>query len=329
MPTNVVLQADSGSVDVEDLARQIPVDWLSQSLSERQAGTAVDSFSILRVVVGFSVKAWLKLNYGPSANPAKLPDVMILKAGFGRFEAINEFAYRGEMRSYRDVLPRFPINSPRCYYAGASPDGKSTAVLIEDLTPKNVRFCHALTPLDFDEAAAFLDALARFHAQTWNNPILTDGSYAWAYDQANAGAGLASYQESLLSQASWDHFIAMPRGAAIPKILHDRNRFQAAFGRLQERSAEQPQVILVGDTHLGNLYIEPDGKPGFFDFLGRIAAWSQEVAYFMGAALDVLDRRAWERRLLGHYLERLVKCGVEAPNFEDGCRVLVRFNSQR
>ena len=275
---------------------------------------------VLRVVVGFSVKVWIEMTYRPDGNPDRLPAVMIVKAGFGRFQAINEFAYRAEMRSYRDVLPRFALNAPQCYYAGESPDGRSTAVIIEDLTPKRVRFCHALTPLDFDAAAGFLEALARFHAQTWNRPFLSDGSYPWAVDQATAAAGLVAYQEDLLSEPSWRRFMALPRCAAIPRLFHDRERFLSAFNRALARGGQQAQVILVGDTHLGNLYIEADGRPGFLDFLGRIAPWSQEVAYFLGAALDVPDRRAWDRRLIELYLRELGRSGVSAPSFDAAWR---------
>ncbi|MET0545082.1 MAG: hypothetical protein ABWZ40_02120, partial [Caulobacterales bacterium] len=74
--------------------------------------------------------------------------------------------------------------------------------------------------------------------------------------------------------------------------------------------------VMIGDTHLSNLYIEGDGTPGFLDFLARVAPWVEEVTYFMGAALDIADRRNWEQDLLRHYLDRLAAYGVTPPSFE-------------
>jgi len=79
---------------------------------------------------------------------------------------------------------------------------------------------------------------------------------------------------------------------------------------------KQRSHLLHGDEHLGNLYIEPDGRPGFLDWQVKRAPWSQGVSYFMVGGLDSGDRRNWERGLLAHYLDRLAANGVKAPSFE-------------
>jgi hypothetical protein len=324
--SRVLLQCDSGSVDLESIARQLNPAWLTQALAQRSSTVLVQRVKIVRVVAGCSIKVWVELRYA-NGRDGGLPRVMIVKAGFGRHDPIMLFTYEIEMQTYRDVLTRFQINAPACHYAGASPDGRSAAVIIEDLLPKKVRFCQALSPLRRNEAESFLGALARFHAQTWNHPCLTDGSWAWTRTSAETGAGLRSYFESLMEPRSWARFMELPRGSAVPKLLHDHGRLVDGFARLGQFGQTQPRVILVGDEHLGNLYIEADGRPGFLDFQARIAPWCQGIAYFMGAGLDIADRRKWERGLLEHYLEQLAASGIEPPAMTEAwdayCRQLL------
>jgi hypothetical protein len=318
---DIVIEAESSSsLSLEDLRRQISPEWLTQALSERLPGLVVESAMIGRVVAGCSMKLWVKMTYNAVGQHAGLPDVMVVKAGFDRHSPIMLFTYESEMTSYRDVLPRFPIHSPRCFYAGKSPDQQSSAVILEDLTARKVRFCHATQPLSFRDVKAMLSSLAAFHAQSWNHPALTDGTFPWAQRQAAAMAGLAAYQESISSPASWARYMQLPRSWAVPKVFHDRERFLHAMARMQARGARQAQVILMGDAHLGNLYFEPDDTPGFLDFQSRIAPWSQEIAYFLGAALDIIDRRTWEKELIAHYLNELTRHGISAPSFDEGYR---------
>ncbi|MET0658754.1 MAG: hypothetical protein ABW110_11430 [Steroidobacteraceae bacterium] len=319
----IILQADaeaSSSLTLADLQCQITPEWLSTALAKRVPGLVVESVHIDRVIAGCSVKLWVTMEYNEAGRRANLPDVMVVKAGFARHSPVMLFTYESEMTAYRDVLSRFPIHSPQCFYAGKSPDGVSAAIIIEDLTARNARFCHATQPLDHRDAQAMLTALARFHAQTWNHPALTDDSFEWAQRYELAKQGLAAYQQEISSPAAWAKYMSLPRSWAVPKRFHDRERFLQAMTRLQARGAQQAQVILMGDAHLGNLYFEQDGTPGFLDFQSRIAPWSQEVAYFLGAALDIEDRRRWEKQLLAHYLAELERNDIDAPSFAAGWR---------
>ena len=78
-------------------------------------------------------------------------------------------------------------------------------------------------------------------------------------------------------------------------------------------------MLIHGDTHLGNLYIDVDGEPGFFDSLPHLAPAMYEVSYHVTGALDVPVRRAHERELVGHYRQELIRCGVDAPRSTTSC----------
>jgi Ecdysteroid kinase-like family len=321
----IVLQCDEGSINMEDLSRQISEEWLTQALSVRYTGTVVEQATIIRVFAGFSAKIWVEMTFNEAGRRAGLPSVMIVKAGFNRHDPIMLFSYETEMLAYSEFVPNHPINAPACYYTGRSPDGQTAAIIIEDLLPKNVRFCHALTPLTYAEAAAFLDAQAKFHASTWNKPDLLDGTAPFARRATELGVGLESYFQMLTSPEIWVGYTVMPRGAAVPNRLKDRDTFIEAFSRLHKFGETQGKVIVMGDEHLGNLYIEADGKPGFLDFQAAIQPWCRGIAYFLSCALDILDRRRWERDLIAYYLDRLASYGVNAPSFEEGWDAYCRY----
>jgi hypothetical protein len=77
-------------------------------------------------------------------------------------------------------------------------------------------------------------------------------------------------------------------------------------------------VVIHGDEHLGNLYIAADGTPGVIDWVARPEHWPIGICYFMLCALDVVDRRNWERALLSHYVTRLAAYGAkDIPSLED------------
>jgi len=73
-----------------------------------------------------------------------------------------------------------------------------------------------------------------------------------------------------------------------------------------------------GDAHLGNTYLDADGRPGFLDWGGVTAGhWAREVCYFLAGALSTDDRRAHERDLLAGYLDALTELGVTAAPVAD------------
>ena len=75
--------------------------------------------------------------------------------------------------------------------------------------------------------------------------------------------------------------------------------------------------MIHGDAHAGNIF-ETSGGPGLIDWqLVQRGVWAADVAYHIGAVLDIDDRRRSEFDLLRHYLTRLSIYGVEPPAWEE------------
>jgi fructosamine-3-kinase len=299
-------------------AAQITAEWLSTALAQRYPGVAVTTFEVTDVMAMTSTKLRLRLEYNDCGRKAALPPTLIVKGGFGEHAPPLAMMYRNEVNFYGLVAPHLSVNAPRSYFAGTDPDTHQSIVILEDLAPKRVTFCTPRRALDYHQAARFLDALARYHAQTWDSrELAAGGRFDWVKPRFEGGFGTAYFYERYLQAEYWHKMIAGPRGAVVARKLHDREWACHALRKVFDEHARFPRCLLHGDCHTGNTYYEADGTPGFIDFQPEHGSWVLDVTKHMVGGLDIDDRRAWERPLLAYYLERLEVYGVTSvPRFE-------------
>ena len=109
----------------------------------------------------------------------------------------------------------------------------------------------------------------------------------------------------------------------------DAAQIRAALARADDAGAADVRAALASgvatldaaaDLHLGNLYTEKDGTPGFFDTMTARGPGMLEVSYHVSASLDVADRPRWEAALVQHYLDELARNGIEPPAFDEAMR---------
>jgi Phosphotransferase enzyme family len=192
---------------------------------------------------------------------------------------------------------------------------------MEDLAARGVTFCHALKPHTHEQVARRLEALARFHAKTWDSPdsarFAPEGEWGRLVDFFDV---MQPFFDDKSKPENWSRFISLPRGAAMSCLFHDRQWVLQGWDQLKRFSKQQPQCVLHGDVHLGNLYVDLDGTPGFFDTLASRGPGMLEVSYHVSAALDIADRPHSEGALVQHYLDELRRNGVAPPSFEEAMR---------
>ena len=292
-----------------DIAQVTP-EWLSGILAGYNPGLIVDAVSIVDVQHGACTKVRLSVR----TNRNDFPTSLMMKAGFEPHSTAMASMHVNEYHAYADLLPTVSLNAPRCYGAAMDDQGQAL-VILEDLCLRDVRFLTLQEPISFDLAKAFLSGLAEFHARWWNAPDL-DTRFGWAPDTSEAC--FAHYFQLLTSPEAFQRFATAPRGAAMPKLLLDPARIRAAHLAMTaaHKAEGMAMVINHGDMHLGNLYQDADGTPGFLDMQPRRGAWSIDVSYFLIAGLDLVDRRRWEAALLQHYLACLELHGIAAPRFD-------------
>ncbi len=290
----------------------VTATWLTEALQHTYPGTKTRALEIVEVITGTSTKIRIKAD---CTGPLSLPADLIVKGGFEQHSPPMAAMYQREARFYRDVVPFIPINAPRSFYAGSDPQSHQSIVVMEDLRARNVHFCDALETEDFETVASRLNAMAAFHAATWNSPgFAPGGRFDWITGRFE-GFG-RSHNERYLTPETWRRMVRTPRGAAISTRFHDPEWMIGAMNKLGDLHRASPvQSLLHGDTHSGNLYIDADGTPGFLDAQVVRSPWHLDVTKYIICALDHADRRQWEVPLLQYYLDCLSNHGITPPSF--------------
>ena len=292
---------------------EISASWLTAALRHRHPGAEVKDVRVVDIINGTSTKIRIAIEY---ARDCGLPPTMIIKGGFEPHSEWMGGMYRTEVRFYREVLPYISMRTPQCFYAGSDPDSYQSIVVLEDLVARNVTFLTPLQPMNFAQMARHLEHMAVYHAETWDSPeFAPDGRFRNVCSRFEGFGKI--FQETCLRPENWERMIAMPRGTAVPRIFHDRDWMEHALAYLEQYHKQFPMCMAHGDTHLGNLYVEQDGTPGFLDAQCNREPWFFEVNYHLVAGLDILDRKEWERPLIEHYLAALKRNGIAAPDFDE------------
>jgi hypothetical protein len=301
----------------------VDADWLTQVLNRQHPGVEVEGVDVSDFLGYKPNKARLSLRYNRAGQEAGLPASLIVKGGFkhapdGQELSGLDIGLELELMAYRDLVPSLQALTPRNYYVNFDAERYDGVMLIEDLTPQGAVFLKERSCLERHEAEAFIDAMARQHAPWLDGKAFAEGG------QFGPQSALAErterlqqkYLDQLVHPERWPTLMAQPRGAALPKMLQDPTRLAAAHQQLKSVLKNAAQTIVHGDEHLGNLYLDAQGKAGFIDWCARREPWVIGFTYFLISTLDALDRRQWERPLLQRYLQGLKACGARPIEFD-------------
>lgn len=300
------------------IARVADIDaaWMTRALSRETPGVAVLALERGEIIQGAQTKVRVRVTLNDAGRAAGIPPDLIVKADIDEYGRgpVSAVIFN-EPRVYRKIVPETGVAAPRAWATDPGDHGPPFIVM-DDLSAQNATFLSLGEPISPDLAADFLNSLARIHARWWDSPELRDDGRFGALRQPMIGM-FETYVRSHLAPERFAHFAALPRAAATPRALRDPDQLLAALFRLRDLHRAMPKCVIHGDTHLNNLYVTANGRPGFFDWSPRRTAWSNDVAYFLPAALDVPDRRQHERALIAHYCDRLAVHGGPTIAFED------------
>lgn len=294
---------------------EITAEWLTAALQQRMPGVAVLDAQIVDIIRSTTTKIRLKLTLNEQGRAAGIPELVILKGGFEAHSQELHRMHLREVRGYRDVLSEIPLPSPACYFADYDEERRQGIIIMDDLVARGVTFCHALQPQSHEQIARRLTELARFHAASWDSPELRPGG-KW-HDLPDFFDAMRGFFDRYSAPQQWQKYLSMPRGVAGSVRFQDRDWLIEGWNRMTKFAQQLPHCVLHGDIHLGNLYIESDGTPGFFDTLASRGPGMLEVSYHISAAIDSAQRRRSEGALVQHYLDELQRAGAAAPGFDE------------
>ena len=286
----------------------ITVEWVNAALGSAGHGTPVCAVKIGEFIGGAASKVRLHLDY---RAPGVLPPTMILKTCLeaGREALMAAGFYHREASFYRDVRDRYDIRAPICYFAGEQGDPPQGAVLIEDLGVPGISFGTPFKPYAAAQVASALAALANLHARSMNDLAVAD------LDMPPMLSETVAIFDAIIDNA--EASFSSIRGDAIASSLHDTDRLRAGMAAYQAMVQGETRCLLHGDTHVGNTYVRADGEVAWLDWqLPGRGHWVHDVAYFMGGALDIPERRRRERDLIEGYLDAARQAGGDMPSFD-------------
>ena len=260
---------------------------------DEHSGTAARARVAVEAVPGTDVADHLFIKFTPHNYAQHL---MMLVMGLGTREVFL----------YRTLGDELPVRIPHCHAAEIDAVRGRNIMVLEDLA-ETARFRDIREPVTALEAEAVVDAMADQHAVYW-------ASERFAGDLSPLSTRF-SPAAMAVGNVVRRRFLGNMKGEAADIVPHAIQR----QGRISyERSAEidafwasQPQTVLHGDPHLGNLFFEGD-SPGFIDWqVARAGAGVRDVAYFATASVAPDLLRTIERGLVERYVTRLDAAGIE------------------
>jgi aminoglycoside phosphotransferase len=246
----------------------------------------------------------LRLTYDGAVDA---PAFLILKTGLPDRAGLSDWGRR-EVEFYAQAATATSTRvAPRCFEAVWDADKKTWHLLLEDLTCSHMIATTWRLPPTQEQCERIVDALARLHAEWWDDPRFGVSIGTWLDADA--------VNENLQKLADCYKTFADRLGDRLSPERRDLyERFLEAAPRLLARYHSHRNLSIVhGDAHVWNFFLPRDGGDDvrIFDWdAWRVGVASNDLAYMMATHWYPDRRRQLERRLLDHYYATLVARGV-------------------
>jgi len=291
------------SDNVVERPADLTASWLTAVLG---SGT-VDDFATERIGTGQMSECYrVRLSYADAAVGG--PESVVLKVAatdpMSRQTGMTLGLYEREVRFYRDIAPRLHGPVAPCYHTGFDAASGIFDVLLGDAIPAVVG--DEIRGATGAQARTAVTELARLQGPLLNDTALADA--AWLNRDAPINQALIS--------ALFAGFLDRYGDRISPRHREVCERLVGGFdGYLAaEAAAERIQGLIHGDYRLDNLLFGAEGAERPLTVVDwQTVTWGPamtDLAYFLGCALPVADRRKHYDALLEGYHEAL---GQPAP----------------
>jgi hypothetical protein len=298
--------------DVPRSPADVSAEWLTAVLCGGTPGARVSAVRAGRGSVGTTTRRALEVTYNDAGTAGGLPTRLFVKCtttiaqrlmlGLGGLIA-------GEPGFYMHVRPTLEIEAPNGYFGALDARSWRSIVVIEDVaSTRGARFWQPRTAVSREQVEELLANAAVWHGALWDSARLRE--WPWLKTPADqmrvidALIGLANRTGAGAERA---------RAVIRPGLLRRQGDLYAGMRRSMQILSHGPPTYLHGDLHIANTYFTDHGRAGICDWhVGLRGSWAHDYAYIVATALEVEDRRRWERDLLDLYLDRLAAAGGEA-----------------
>ena len=271
----------------------LTAEWLTAAIGEGQ----VSAFTFERIGTGQMSECYrVAITYADGQDG---PASMVLKVAAAdpssRQTGLALGLYEREVRFYTDIAPG--LNGPvaPCRHAAYDPATGAFDLLLGDATPAVVG--DEIAGATMEQAHLALTQLGSVHG-----PLLDDSRLAaaeWINRESPLNQGLVS--------ALYAGFIDRYRDAVLPEHREVCERLVASFDAhsAAEAAPNMPRGLIHGDYRLDNMLFGAEGAERPLTVVDwqtvTVGPALTDVAYFLGCALDVEQRRAHADELLRAY----------------------------
>jgi hypothetical protein len=292
-------------VQTNDIVIERPGDltaeWLAAAIGSPATGFTVD-----RIGTGQMSECYrIGLTYTAGVEG---PGSVVLKVAatdsMSRQTGLALGLYEREVKFYSDVAPRLGGPVAECYHASYDPETGIFALLLGDATPAEVG--DEIRGATIDDAVLALTELGRLHAPVMGNESLAHAEWltrAAPLNQAMIAQLYAGFADRYGAAITPDQRLVCER------LVESFDAYLA-----EESMPDRIKGLVHGDYRLDNMLF---GRPGSRRELTVVdwqtVSWGPamtDVAYFIGCAVAVEDRRAHYDELLRAYHQGL---GPDSP----------------
>ncbi|MBO0852732.1 MAG: phosphotransferase [Nocardia sp.] len=298
----------------DELDQALSPQWLTTALRSGFPGIEVVSVVPGPIVERISTNVRFAVECAGDPPPDLYPR-LCLKGYFSEIGRAARAVGEAEAGFYTEIAALTGVRTLRSVFATVDSDTRHGVVITEDVIAQGGEFLDGNSPFTPEQAADSLTEYARLHAATWSDPRYADTPWL-----------VPRMTRTLESTASWGltaitNNYTGPNGAGMPARMRDPDRmvaaYRAAIDRVLAETASAGWCVVHGDAHVGNLFLDGDGRPALLDWqLVQRGMWYIDIGYHLASALTVEDRRRHEFDLLRHYLDQLAAFGVHPPPWE-------------
>ncbi|WP_067672670.1 phosphotransferase [Nocardia miyunensis] len=301
----------------ETLDQALSPEWLTAALRPRFPGVEVTAVRPGPVVDRVSTNACFTIEC-ESGVPEGLSPHLCVKGYFNDIGRVSRQIGEPKAYFYRDMAADTGVRTLRSVYADISADTRHGVIITEDVLAGGGTFLDATSTYTPEQAARSLAQFARLHARTWGRTQRSEPSWL---------APRLAHLFAVRGLAEITYNYEGPIGAGVPDEIRSAQTLFDQFRQLVaiETASPAPQCVIHGDAHVGNLYLDSDGRPSLVDWqLVQRGRWYLDVGYHIASTLTVEDRRRSERDLLRHYLDTLAEYGAPAPSWDEAWHAISR-----
>jgi hypothetical protein len=278
----------------------LTADWLSAVLG---AGTVAD-FACERIGTGQMSECYrIAVRYADGAHgPASVVLKVAASDETSRQTGLALGLYEREVRFYTDIAPRLGGPVAPCYHAGFDPTTGVFDLVLGDAAPAVVG--DEIRGATTEQAKLALVELGRLHG-----PLLGDTALAradWLNRDSPMSQALIATLYAGFADRYGDQITAAQRGVC--------ERLVGSFDAYVAQEAQRLPGLIHGDYRLDNMLFGEAGADRPLTVVDwQTVTWGPamtDVAYFVGCALPVAQRRAHYDDLLRAYHDAL---GQDAP----------------